>query len=552
MYMPAKINTNLARILEKYLLLPLLYFIVTSISFAQNTNNSLFQQKKVIQDSLIKSGFWEAEVKIDAESNFHIQKGRPYYWQSIKVYEDKMLTNISFVNKLEGEIANQFFLNSKLKEYIRINYHRNGYPLAKASLVIDNLSDNQIDAKVYIILQNFISYDSLDLRGDSQSINQSYLSSLLNLKYNQPFDIKSYNNISDVIRRLDFMSLASSPELGFANNKAKIGLHLKKQTAKQFDAIIGLVPEGSRTNLTGQVNARLRNLFKRGVEMDFFWQKYSANSQFLNTRIHQMYAFNSPLGINFGFELLQEDSTFLQTDLQIGTQYPLWKSLNIGVSFQRLNSNVLRSFSEVEVSNSNPLRSSSVNAILMNADWKKPLTYPQLKDYIFTQLNLSFGNKQISNYSALPESWQNVPENSNTISGGFKLHLQKVLAKRFLIEAIPQYRAIQNPALSQNDLIRLGGLQNLRGFDRNFFYTRYYGLINLNYRYFLDQKSSFFLLTDFSRLQSNIGWVYAMGAGLDIKSQNGWFRIIYALGQEAGNMPDFSQGKVHFGYIAVF
>lgn len=552
MYMPAKINTNLARILEKYLLLPLLYFIVTSISFAQNTNNSLFQQKKVIQDSLIKSGFWEAEVKIDAESNFHIQKGRPYYWQSIKVYEDKMLTNISFVNKLEGEIANQFFLNSKLKEYIRINYHRNGYPLAKASLVIDNLSDNQIDAKVYIILQNFISYDSLDLRGDSQSINQSYLSSLLNLKYNQPFDIKSYNNISDVIRRLDFMSLASSPELGFANNKAKIGLHLKKQTANQFDAIIGLVPEGSRTNLTGQVNARLRNLFKRGVEMDFFWQKYSANSQFLNTRIHQMYAFNSPLGINFGFELLQEDSTFLQTDLQIGTQYPLWKSLNIGVSFQRLNSNVLRSFSEVEVSNSNPLRSSSVNAILMNADWKKPLTYPQLKDYIFTQLNLSFGNKQISNYSALPESWQNVPENSNTISGGFKLHLQKVLAKRFLIEAIPQYRAIQNPALSQNDLIRLGGLQNLRGFDRNFFYTRYYGLINLNYRYFLDQKSSFFLLTDFSRLQSNIGWVYAMGAGLDIKSQNGWFRIIYALGQEAGNMPDFSQGKVHFGYIAVF
>lgn len=30
---------------------------------------------------------------------------------------------------------------------------------------------------------------------------------------------------------------------------------------------------------------------------------------------------------------------------------------------------------------------------------------------------------------------------------------------------------------------------------------------------------------------------------MDIKSQSGWFRIIYALGQEAGNMPDFSQGK---------
>lgn len=552
MYIPAKINANLIRILQKYLLLPLLYFTVLSISLAQNSSDSLYQQKKVIQDSLIKSGYWEAQVKIGSQNTLQIQKGRPYYWKSIKVYENKLPKEISFIRNLNGKPANQFFLNKKLKNYVTANYHRKGYPLAKASLSIDNLMDNKIEASVNIDPQNYILYDSLNIKGDSQIINNSYLSNLLDFKYDEPFDIKSFYAITNKVAQLDYLSLSSQPELAFANNKAILSLNLKERRSNQFDAIIGLVPEGSRTNITGQVDARLRNLFKRGVGMDVFWQKYSANSQFLNINLQQSYAFRSPLGLDFGFELLQEDSTFLQTDLQFGTHYPMWKSLQIGLSYQRFTNNILRGFSDEEVSTLNPLRSSNVNAVLVNLEWKKTLTYPQLKDFAFAQVNFSLGHKEITNFSSLPQSWQNVPESSNTYGIGIKIHMQKVLCKRFLIEAIPQYSAIQNPALSQNDLRRLGGLQNLRGFDRNFFYTRYYGLLNLNYRYFLDQKSSFFLLTDFAKLQSNIGWVYSTGAGLDIKSQNGWFRIIYALGQETGNMPDFSQGKVHFGYIAVF
>jgi hypothetical protein len=552
MYMPAKISTKLSRILQKCLLLPALYFVAGSFSLAQDLNDSITYHKKAIQDSLIKAGYWESQVKLSAQNNIQISKGRPYYWRSIKVYEDKLPSDLLFVNKLNDQVADQFLLNKRLADYIKINYHRRGYPLAKANLVIERLTDNKIDARVTILPQNYIVYDSLNITGASQVINRSYLANLLNLHYNQPFDINSFASISDKVEQLEYLTLQSPPTLAFANNKAKIDLKLEKESSNQFDALLGVIPDGSRTNLTGQVDARLRNLFKRGIDLNVFWQKYSASSQLLNTRVQQLYAFRSPLGINFGFELLQEDSTFLQTDLQLGTSYPIGNRIQIGVSYQRLLNNVLREFSENEVTTLEPLRSSTVNAVLIGADWKTPITYPQLKDYAYAQVQLGIGNKQITNYSALPDSWQNVPENSSTISGGFKIHLQKVLGKRFLLEAIPQYKAIQNPALSQNDLIRLGGLQNLRGFDRNFFYTRYYGLLNLNYRYFLDQMSSFFLLTDIANLRSRIDWVYTVGAGLDVKSRGGWFRIIYALGQEAGNKPDFSQGKVHFGYIAVF
>lgn len=552
MYIPAKINANLARILQKYALLSFLYLVLLPNSLAQNSIDGLFQQKKVIQDSLIKAGYWEAQVKIDSLQNLQIQKGQPYFWKSIKVYEDKLPSDVSFISDLEGKTANQFILNIKLQEYVELHYHKKGYPLAKATLAIEGLESNEVLASIHIVPQNFIVNDSLNLIGDSQSINIEYLSNLLDLKFNQPFNIKSYDNIRYKISQLDYLTLSSEPKLIFENNKAIISLKINEKRGNQFDAIIGLVPDGSQINLTGQVDVRLLNLFKRGIGLGMYWQKYSANSQFLNLNLRQSYAFKSPLGLNFGFELLQEDSTFLQTDLQIGTHYPLWNSMQIGLSYQRLTNNVLIDFSEEAVSTLNPIRSSIVNAILFNLGWKAALTYPQLKDYTFANLDFSLGQKEITNFSNLPLSWQNIPKNSYAFRGGFKIHLQKVLWKRFLFEAIPQYRAVQNVALSQNDLVRLGGLQNLRGFDRNFFYTRYFGLLNLNYRYFLDQKSSFFLLTDFAKLQSNIGWVYAIGAGLDIKSNNGWFRIIYALGQEAGNMPEFSQGKVHFGYIAVF
>jgi hypothetical protein len=550
--MPAKINANLIRILEKYLLVALLYFILNPFLFAQNSTDSLFQHKKAIQDSLIKKGYWEAQVKVDGLNSIDIVKGRPFFWKSINIYEDDLSFDISSISNLKGKIADQFILSNKLNRYVKTNYHRSGYPLAKANLSIDNLVENDISVSIRIYPQNYILYDSLKLKGDRLAVDQSYFSNLLDLNYNQEFDIKSYNSISDKIEQIEYLTLSSSPELTFANNKAIVGLELKKQRSNQFDAIIGLVPDGSQTNLTGQVDARLRNLFKRGLGLEVFWQKYSANSQLLNSRIHQSHAFKSPLGINLGFELLQEDSTFLQTSAQLGTIYPIAKAFQLGVSYQRITNNVLRDFVESEISNLNPLRSSIIDAILIDANWKAPLTYPQLRDYSFAQFNLGIGSKQIRNISALPTAWQNIPENSITTAGKLTFHIQKVLGKRFLIEAIPTYSAVQNQALSQNDLLRLGGLQNLRGFDRNFFYTRYYGLLNINYRYFLDQKSSFFLLTDFSRLQSNIGWLYAAGAGIDIKSRNGWFRIIYALGQELGKMPDFSQGKVHFGYIAVF
>lgn len=552
MYIPAKINTNLSPFLQKCVHIAVVYFLFISLAAAQLPPAILSNSQKQLQDSLIKSGYWEAKVFIDEHHKLIVEKGRPYFWSEVLIIDNAKVMELAAINKLKNQTANQYLLEEILEKFIYKKYHRNGYPFAKANIAIEDLADNQVTAKISIQKKNFIIYDSLTLLQSSKGINAQYLSRALQVETGKPFDMKAFQTIPDKLNQFGFLSSLNTPSLYFANNKARIQLNLDSKSNNQLDAFIGIMPTETGTNFTGQVDVRLRNLFRRAVNFDVNWQKYSASSQFLEVQLQQAYAFRSLVGVDLAFELLQEDSTFLQTKLHAGIMYPVASSFTLGLSYQQLATNVLREFPDSETETQDPMRSSKIDAAEISVHWKKPLSYPQLHDYSNASVSLGIGNKQIVNFSSLPQEWQNVEEQSINLTARIKWHYQKVLGKRFLMEAIAHYAAIQNDAVAKNDLLRIGGLQNLRGFDRNYFYTESYGLLNLNYRYFFDQRSSFFLLTDFAHLKSEAGFAYAFGAGTDIKSKNGWFRIIYALGANQGNPPNFSLGKIHFGYIAIF
>ena len=556
MYIPAKINSNLARILQKLVFLVLLSFYNPAIVFGQEqkiAHDRLLQNKKQqITDSLIKRGFLEASVSWSSEDSvIEILNGERFKWQEIQIYEENSPIELKEIKKLGGNFADQIELQKILQRVLLESYHQQGYPLASAALQIQELNQNFVKASIQIEKRNFIVYDTIGIETEKELINQKYLANYLGIEKGEPFDIKSFQAVPSRIEQLDFVRMKNMPSLLFANNLAQIKVDLVAEMTNQVDAIIGLIPEGDNTYLTGQVDLSLQNLFKRAIGLDLNWQKYSANSQFLNTSIQQTHAFNSKLGFHFRFKLLQEDSTFLSNDLNIGVNYPLPQQILLGISYQRLSNNVLREFEEIANSNT-VFRSSQIDGLLLSLNWRNEITYPILKNHINAKVEGQLGNKQIKNYSNLPAEWQNVPERSFNYGAIIELSKQYIFWKRFLLESNFEFAFIENQALSQNDLLRLGGLQNLRGFDRNFFYTQSYLLTNFNYRYFLDQKSSFFLLTDFAKLQPEIGWVYAFGAGLDIKNKNGWFRLIYALGANTTDQLDISTGKIHLGYISVF
>ncbi len=563
MYKPAKIYVKLNRFLHKCLLFSCLYLfgfcgLAQQHDFVVNFNSSFNTDFNplVIIDSLQSRGYLEATYTKqinDSTTIFYFIKGRIYEWSGLQVKKEGQSITLNFIDELLEKPADKILLQKKVNNYLKATAHNEGYPFAEAQLLIDSIGKAGVFARINISLKNEITYDSILIQSEKIVINAEYLQRFLKIPVGELFNTERYLSIPEKLKQLSFLRLAGPPLLTFSNNKSQITLEIEDVASSQLDAFIGLIPEQDRTNFTGQVDVSFKNLFKRAINWQLNWQKYSANSQFLTTYLSQAAAFKSPLGINLQFGLLQEDSTFLQNNYQINIFYPFKGDLSLGLGYKGFSNNVIREFDSTEISITNePFRSSQLNAVSLMVGWRTEITYPVLRNDYFLQANVDIGLKKIRNFNILPEIWRNVPESSINYGAKIKIGAQKKILKRFLLEQNLEFSIVENKALSRNDLLRLGGLQNLRGFDRNFFYTTYYGLLSLNYRYFLDNNSSFFLLTDFAALDEALGNVYTFGAGLDVKTKNGWFRLIYAVGNRVNEKVNFSTAKVHFGYIALF
>ncbi|MEJ7666173.1 MAG: BamA/TamA family outer membrane protein [Hymenobacter sp.] len=97
-----------------------------------------------------------------------------------------------------------------------------------------------------------------------------------------------------------------------------------------------------------------------------------------------------------------------------------------------------------------------------------------------------------------------------------------------------------NPRLFLNDLFRLGGLNSLRGFNENQFYTNAYGVATVELRQFTGPEGYVFLFADQALLrayQSTNLQTYALdqptglGAGLSFRTAAGLFQFVYSVGR---------------------
>ena len=115
-----------------------------------------------------------------------------------------------------------------------------------------------------------------------------------------------------------------------------------------------------------------------------------------------------------------------------------------------------------------------------------------------------------------------------------------------------------NDNLFENELTRIGGYQNLRGFDEESIFVSSYLIANLELRYLIDQRSNVFLFTDFAWTEKNISNKYqqnsynSLGFGTNLSLNNGLLTIVYGLGREVGKNFIIRTGKIHLGFTSYF
>jgi hemolysin activation/secretion protein len=174
--------------------------------------------------------------------------------------------------------------------------------------------------------------------------------------------------------------------------------------------------------------------------------------------------------------------------------------------------------------------------------------------------NASAGNKKVRKNPKINDAaYNNITLNSAqymydiTINGYVNLKGNNVL--RFGLQSASIFG---NAPLFKNELIRIGGIRTLRGFDEESIFTSFYVIPTLEYRFLFARNSSIILFTEGAFYEKNAFNSYvhdtpiSAGTGINFETKSGILSINYAIGSQFGNGFDARNGKIHFGLTQLF
>ena len=86
--------------------------------------------------------------------------------------------------------------------------------------------------------------------------------------------------------------------------------------------------------ITGEGNLLLKNALGAGETIGLSYQKLQVRSQRLNLMYQHPYLFNSPLGLDFLFDMYRRDSIYVNVNLQFGANYVISSTRSAKIYFQ--------------------------------------------------------------------------------------------------------------------------------------------------------------------------------------------------------------------------
>ncbi len=513
---------------------------------------------KYVSKAYIEAGYDKIEWKDTVFAYFN--KGVKYTWGNVILKNNTdIIPRSSFKNLQNNRKINIINFEKELDNTITF-LENNGYPFSVIKLDSVSIKCNQINARIEINKNKFISIDSINIKGNTNT-SIKYLKLYLDLKEKEPYNETKILSIDEKLNNLSFINLNKPTEVLFYQDKVKINLFTDKKQVNKFDGILGVVPNDKTTGklaITGELKMILKNSFGRGESIIAEWQKTDLESQKLHVELDFPYIFNSIIGVNGLFNLLKQDTSFINLRSRGGLSFMLPNSKRINVFIENKTSNLL---SVTQYENATVLPDfADTKIILYGLGLKIRKTnraYSPTKGYML-YIEAAYGNKTIKKNTKLPEElYDNISLSSAQIEAKFNSLVYLKFTKHINLKLRADVVYINNQKLFVNDLYRFGGLRTLRGFNEDELFADFVtsGTIQLNY--FYEEYSSFYIFTDIAYYESHINDLIhdtpmGIGIGTNFSTKAGIFTVSYALGKQFNNSFQFNNARIHIGYISVF
>jgi len=425
-------------------------------------------------------------------------------------------------------------------------YTARGYIFAKSWLDSVNMDENSFSAKLKVDKGQIVKLDSLIVNGNAK-INRNYLERTLELRKNTLLTTDKIDRIDSRISNIPFLEQEQPFQLAFSETKSDVLLFLKNKKASSFSGVLGIMPKSYTTGklmITGDIDLNLVNVFHQGENLKFKWKKYETQNQSLDVGFAFPYIFRSPIGVGADFNLEKKDSSYIKTDfygkLMVGNS----TSKGFYIYYRNTYSFPIGDNSDTTLN----YTKYKTNLFGFGVDYCNVDNVRNPRRGILFKATADAGQKKADE--------EPKPLLQSSVYYDFSGYIG--FLRSFAVKLRNSSRFIYSKSIFDNELMWVGGLNTVRGFDELSLPATYYTLGNIELRYLFERNSAVYVLTDamyFGKMftaESTRNYALGIGVGIDLSTPAGIFSLVYAIGKQNSNPFSFNNSKIHFGYKSYF
>lgn len=437
------------------------------------------------------------------------------------------------------------------------HYQNNGYPFARVSMSNTIFTDNQVITQLNFTQGPQIVFDTLYIKGNAK-VSRFAIQSIIGFRSGDRFSQSAFNQFDSKLNRLPFITVLQDSEVEFTPGKARIYTYINQRPASRFSGIVGISSRADSKPgvlLTGSINLNIVNSLKNAESFIVRWVALGEGTQNLNLNAAWPYIFGSNLAIDGSFSLYKRDSSYLNVNPLISLNLLGRHGDKIGVGIDYRSSRTLSQ------SNTQTLNDYTTSLIRVNygiSNLPKHIFSPQGYDLNF---GFSAGARKLKETSK-PQLMR-----VNSIFQGDidnRIHipilnenLTGVLAFKGQVLSLLKNDEVQT-GFSENELFRLGGLDDLRGFNQESILSDGYCILKSEIHLRASKLFGVFAFFDKSYVSAynaegkEMFWPASIGFGLLLDSNGGAFNVTYAMGKGFGQGYRLKDAKLHISYTANF
>ena len=416
---------------------------------------------------------------------------------------------------------------------------RKGNSFSEITYVNPLLKNDTLFLEMKISNSSSRKIDKVITRG-YEDFPKKFITKYFLIDKNTVFSKKKLNQVSALSNKLDFIKEKKVPEVLFKKDSTHLYLFLDKIGTSSFD---GLVNFSSKENgkgllLNGNLDLKLNNTFNTGEKFEIIWNKVSDEKTDFKINSYVPYILNSKFSTTLEFYLYRQDSTFINTNFELKTDYSINQKSHASILYSSEKSNYL-----LNISN-NDLASYSNYFIGLGYELKKSSTSNLYKYKNGLNLNLTIGKRKTDT------------ESINQLKFHFSAFANVEINNRGYLNIKNESGLLTSKNYLLNELFRIGGANSIRGYNEQSIFTNGYSYSNIEFRYSLDTSSYLYSITDLGIYKENttnkIKKLLGIGAGYQFRINNNLVNLGYVISTNSSTNAKLNSSRLVVRWTSFF